>query len=291
EFYVDVKKDRAHVEIFTINSRTYYVHKPNDDFLNPVNNGNDTIFTGEKNHLLKVKNGYRLLYKPTRSKKTRSIKLEESLKDERSVLRNKAYTFDLRLRIQKLENLMPDSSHPTDSGSVLTNSGKTYLNGIDINLPCSLYKKQVDKLGDSLTALLLKQDTLLQYFYPTSDSIEFLDSAIIHSMLSKASYYYVSSYSNDFLYQLSLKKPEYLINYLDGNPANKNEILNAIRDHYEYEAIIEKVKEVETRSVARKEVMKQKGKRVKGDILAATGITLLIAAEVTAMVLLGIWIF
>jgi hypothetical protein len=102
---------------------------------------------------------------------------------------------------------------------------------------------------------------------------------------------YKYKYGQFLLYKISLYSPECLIHYADKNTENKKTFLHAIKEHNEYSQIVKKVKETQLNTKGKKEIVKQKSKRIIEDAAIATLYITLILVEIAAFVLVVIWIF
>ena len=126
-------------------------------------------------------------------------------------------------------------------------------------------------------------------YYNKIDSIALLDSNDVFKLLSKANYKYY--YGKFLLYKLAEKNPELLIQYIDKNPLNKKAILLAIRNHNNFKEITKNIEEADLTSKGKKQITKQKSKRVITDVGIGTVYFTVVISEVALLTAFTIWIF
>jgi hypothetical protein len=284
KLFVNINKDSAHVEIFETEYPDFCFIKK-DEFLLSSNTSKDTCFVGKQTKLLKRRNDYYLIYKNNNSNKTKEIKLELCQNDERKTYRNNAYATKKRICLHKLEDSL---SGP--GGFINVNVNNTIRSIPDSNATDSTYRELVDHFSDSLlNRILMLKDPIVDYYYKVSDSIDKLDTAEINKLLLNASYDY--AYGQYFLYKLSVKRPAFLVSYIDINPPNKKSLLKAIRHHNNYKEIIKEVKNTKPNTKGKKEIVRQKFNRNCEDgLVGAAVVTVYVAFPLGLLTLLTFWI-
>lgn len=246
----------------------------------------DTLFSGKYYHILKRKNNYLLFYRPDPRKKKYKVILRECKVDDRSYRRLEAYA---ELKDQEIYSLRDSVLAP---GMELYSSLRRTFIYSDQNLPDSLLRKQIDSVSDSLKHEIIHvHKPKVELYTKVGDSIATTDTATIFRLLANAGYDRGNRYSQLFLEKLAYSKPEYLIQYIDQNPINKKEVLNTIAGHRLNKQIVRRVKEIDVITPGKKEIVKQRGKRVRQNIVAGGTALFLVAFEVGLIVGLITWIF
>ena len=281
--FVEINKDSAHVEIFSV-SPPDFTAKNCDEILFSINNVSDACFEGRSTKIIKNRSYY-LFYKPNYRKRPYKIKLKSCTNDNRKKFRNEAYASDKRIMIRNLNDSLsgPKSIAHLDINNPIRRVTQNHLSD-------SNFVDLVDSVSDSLIKIILTtKDSLVDYYYIMSDSINKLDSINIYKLLANGAYNY--PFEKYFMYRLSLTRPDYLIRYVDKDPVNKKSLLKAIRNHNNYKEIIKKVKETPLKSTGKKEIQKQKAKRIMTDFAIGTAYVSIILSEVALLTGIIIWIF
>ena len=278
-YFADVRNDNARVEAFRYDYPDFY-YKDFDEVLKSVNTGSDTLYSGKNAHIIHHRNKYYLIYKTTK------VRLDTISFKELNYYRNKVYESTKRIEVMHLEDSLR-SSHYVFNPNI--NNTFRLLNK---DIPDSTFKILADRTSDSLINIILKiHKPKFDYYVRMGDSIDKLDTTTIFNLLANTEYNYNISSSMYFLYKLALKKPEYLIQYIDKNPPNKNSILDAIKDSKVSNFIIDKVKEVNVNTEGKRGIVKQRVKRIRENTVAITVYTLIVVGEIALLVFLGTLIF
>ncbi len=288
QYYAEVKQDTARVEIFLNKSieHSYNQQLMCDEVLLRNKRKSDTLFIGKENLIVfKFDFLYLISKNVITSEKTISkVRLKRTEKDYRPYLRKSTYSAD---KIQFIRKLLDSLACPKNK-----DRPKIYTSLYSLNSESNLstYKLKFDSIYQAELALIHStRDTMVDFYYKTADSIAQTDSATILSLLSKADYGY--NYAHYFLYKLSQVKPEILIKYVDSNPSNKKALLKDIRYNKYCNSIHKSVKNTKTNTKGKKEILKQKRRRITESTLLGAAYVTIIAAEVSLVVLLVVWIF
>jgi len=283
-FFVEFKNDSAHIEIFS-NSPPDFVYKVCDEMIIANTASRDTCLKGKQIKILNRRHAYFLLFKPDNRKTEFKIKLKLCLNDNRKCFRYDAYSSKKRIDIMRMQDSL---SGPEIFINLDVNNTIRRISN-DCIADCN-YLETVDKVSDSLTNILLKiNNPIVKYYYNASDSIEQIDTAEVFRLLANANY--IFPYAKFFLNKIALNRPACLIQYVDKDPVNKKSLLLAIRDHNNYREIIKNVKKTPMTSAGKKEIQKQKSKRVMTDIAVKTVYASIILCEVALLTGVIIWIF
>jgi hypothetical protein len=248
----------------------------------------DTLFIG-KRYRLEKKNGTFQLSYILYDGKTSTINLDTCRFDDRLQLRKNGYSIAQQNRI----SMVADSLSGPNS-RINVNLYHPIFSAYHDTLPENKYKEKVDRISDSLVNVIqILHNPMIDSFYVKIDSIQYLDSTAIYSLLSKANYDF--HYGRCLLERVAFQRPECLIGYIDSNPLNKNKLLRAIRNHAKYREINQKINASLPETKGRSLLLKQKKKREVADtvdtITAATIISAIVIGEVALVVLFFAWIF
>jgi hypothetical protein len=282
--FVDIDNDTARIESFSDHYWSFFV--VSEEFLVSKKGAKDTLFSGKHYHILKKKKKYLLSYRSSNSKEVYKIKIKICPNDNRRQLRNEAY---YGVKFSEIERLEDSLLAP---GKELIYPSSFYPRINNTELPEHLFREWADKTTDSMRFQILNvHKPKIDLYARVGDSIGFVDTSIVFDLLAKADYVYGDNYSKLFLDKLTSAKPEYLIQYIDKNPANKEEVLNAILWHKQNKEIVKRVKKVNVSSLGKNEIVKQRGKRVRLDVAAVSFGILGAAVEVGLIVLVIALIF
>ncbi len=278
DYYLEIFQDSAHLEIFCFPPASNYV-KLYDEILYSENKVNNVLFIGKQYQISKKENDLYLADKT--QKKVEKIKLETGKLDRR----------EKNAHLEYIESQL-DEIQDSLSGPFGSNEYKTGRIAGLINADEYLYDdytKLVNHIKDTMVMNMLKsKDPETDFFYNILDSLSYVDSNLVYNLLSNVNFN--GFYGKKLIYKLALQKPEYLINYVDKNPENKDSLLLAIREHKNNREIHENIKKTPGKSVGRKEILKQKTKREAGNI-ATTGLFgVVVVAELSVLVLGIIWL-
>ncbi len=279
DFYAELNKDSAHVEIFRYN-RYYLTGTISDEFLLPKSNSRDTLFAGKQNKIIRSQGSYYLLYYNKLSKKHGKIKLEISRTDDRELYRKQAYAYTKKRSLMRLEDSLsgPVKTIRTDYYEVIN-----YINSGGVS--SDNYAILVDRAFDSLSAKIIElKDPVAINFYNTLDSLDRLDSNRIYNLLSTANYNFF--YGKYLLEKVAKEKPELLVRYIDKDPGNKKTILQTIKYHSHLYEIIKNVKTVPLKTKGKKEIVRQKRKNTISNTVAGGLYISIILAELALLTLL-----
>lgn len=279
-FFVEVNENAAHVEIFSIHHETYLVKKQNEEFLKPVYSG-DTAFAGKENHLIKRGNKYRLVYIPWQEAKIYGIKLKSCTNDSRTVFRGTAYPFEVRAMDEKPEVSISDSNSRTASPTILTNASESSVDQkrSEVSVSDSIYTVKAGLSAESIITRQIKKTTMLHFS---------LNSISLNLRQPTVSQDHFVSNSNDFLIETSAREPEYLI---EKNPFMKAEIQNLSRAEEGNKQFIQKVKLKNSISPEQGALIQASPKGFTSSSFTLTMLSLVIATEIGAVMLLAYWIF
>lgn len=279
EFYVEINKDSAHVEIFRYN-RYYFTGKKSDEFLFRQTNKGDTLFAGEKNKIIKTKGLYYLLYYPKNQKKQSKVELMLCLSDNRENLRKQDYSFIMKQKLIRLEDSL---SGPVIS--IKTNADEAISDLNTSKFSYHEYKRVTSRLSDSLILKIIElKDPVASYFYAAIDSLKLLDTNRVYNLLSTAKYNFF--YGKYLLEKVAKEKPELLVRYIDKDPSNKKTLLQTIKYHRHGYEMIKNVKAVPLKTKGKKEIVKQKRKNAVDNALASGLYITIILAELALLTLL-----
>ncbi len=284
-FYAEIKKDSSYLEVFFLEPPDFINKGINDTLISDGINGRIS-YTGKQTQIVKIGNTYYLTYpKNWRNGKKKNIELKILKNDRRDSIRNEAYACDKRVMLMKMAD------------SLL---GSDYLIRYDINKAIRAITKEhimdsnfvelVDEAADSIVnKIMTEKDPFVDHYYKMADSIEQLDTAVIYQLLSKENLKF--KYCQYFIYQLSIKKPENLISYLDKNPSNKEVILSSIRNSPNLKEITKNVRKTSIKSKGEKEILKQRRKKIASDIAIGSAYGAIVLSEIGLVILAIIWIF
>lgn len=277
-FYVEMTKEGAHVEAFRYFH--YSIGKRADEHLLPSTNAKSTIFKGPQSQILKTNNKYFLLYKFPNKKKAVEIELTISPTDPREEIRKKAYLADKIRYLRRFEDSL--------SGAQVTlnmpiREPFRFIN--DSGQTSGDYARLIDSVSDSLiTKIIELKDPSVNYFYSRIDSLQYLDTMTVYSLLEKTNYTFF--YSQYILQKIALEKPGLLIRYLDKKPTNKKTVLRTIKYHRALDEIVNKVKESPLKTKGKREIVRQKAKRQAGSFFGGVTYVTIILAEFSLLILL-----
>lgn len=286
EFYVEINQDRVLVDQFNLDPHGRLISATNEEIL--TNRNQDTLFIGNR-YRLEKKNGTFQLSCILNDGKTLSVGLDTCRFDYRLQHRKNEYSNVQQNRISMLEDSL---------------SGPDFLINVNLYHPIfsayhdtlseKEYKEKVDRVSDSLVSVIqILHNPMIDSFYVKIDSIQYLDSTAIYSLLSKADYDF--HYGRFLLERVAFQRSECLIGYIDSNPLNKKKLLMSIRNHRSYKGMIEKVKAASPETDGKNLIVKQKRKRVTHDVVLniTAGITVsaIVISEVALVVMLFAWIF
>lgn len=278
DYYVEMIRDSVHLEIFNLPPSSNYV-KLHDEFLYSDNKNSNVLFIGKQFQISKTENKIYLIDKSI--KKEGKIKLEICKLD----LRDKNAHLDYIER--ELDELKDSLSGPFGFNYDRNESIKGAINADEYLYDD--YVKLVNNIKDSIAINILKsKDPKVDFYYNILDSLSFIDSNIVYDLLSKVNF--KSFYGKKFIYKLALHRPEYLVNYMDKNSLNKDSLLIAIKDHKKSNEIIQKVKETPGKSEGRREILKQKTKRMSGNIATVGLYGVVVLAELSVLVVGILWL-
>ncbi|MBL7911852.1 MAG: hypothetical protein JNJ41_12415 [Bacteroidia bacterium] len=279
EFYVEINRDSAHVEIFRYN-RYYFTGKKSDEFLTRQNNKGDTLFAGEKNKIIKTKGLYYLLYYANNQKKQSKVELMLCRSDNRENLRKQDYAFIMEQQLMRLEDSL--------SGPVISIKTNALEAINDLNTSQYSYhefKRVTARVSDSLILKITElKDPVAGYFYAALDSLKLLDTNRVYNLLSTAKYNFF--YGKYLLEKVAKEKPELLVLYVDKEPANKKAVLQAVKYHKHIYEIIKNVKATPAKTKGKKEIIKQKRINAMDNALAGGLYISIILAELALLTLL-----
>jgi hypothetical protein len=292
QFYVDINSDSTHLEIFAFSDRGF-CKKEYDKYLLPNTKSNDICFQNKDVQIQKKGDHYFLLFKSSllhkvnKHDKRNKIQLKPCIQDDRLVQRKRAYFSEKETYLRKLEDSLrgPINSVPQYSRFGTMTLWSDSLSFDDF---IAITNKISDSLIDKITK---KTDPIVRNYYNACDSINKLDTSIICHLLADIVYNYTYSYEKYFIYRLALTRPECLIQYVDKNPVNKLSLLRAIRNHNKYKEITNSVKECSLNTKGKKEIVRQKTKRIVTDITLGTAYLAIILSELALMTGIIIWIF
>jgi hypothetical protein len=263
--YVELKGDSAHLEIFK--DQLYSLIKIHDEVL--TKSQDSTMPYGSSNKVIKQKNKYYLLYKPSTSNDVTKIELKPCLKDIRESLRKEAYFCQ---KNQELSQLQDSLAGPAQRSTYsLTRNTDT--------IPSKEYIRITDQLMDSLSKeVIASADKTAQSFYKDMDSIYNMKQNEIFNLLNKAKYEY--HYGRSLVYTTATVRPEILISFIEKNNTNKLIVLRTIRDHKYLKGIITKVKAYPVDTYGKAEILKQNRKRNVRESAGRAAFAGLILAEI-----------
>jgi hypothetical protein len=274
-YYVELNKDSAHVEVYK--DFIYSVAKWDDVMLFTKGQG-EVLFTSENNKIVKDKNSLYLLHKETPGKNVLRLKLVQAPRDDREGLRMESHYCMRKDQLYKLE----------DSLAGLTGKSTYTLNRDKDWTSSAGYIKELDKVFDSLSRKITrKADANAVRTYAIMDSLPQMSASDLLEYLKKAKFEYY--YGQTLLYRMGTQRPEVLIAFLNKHPERKEEVLTAIRDHKYYKEIIASVKSWPEKTPVKKEIEKQKRKRMARDGAFRSLYFGLIAIE--AVVIIGLIAF
>ena len=277
-FYADINTDSAHVEIFEYAPK-FFMLQDLDECLKPKNQDDKLKYISTKSQIEQKRGKFYLTYK-IENEKNKKVKLKSCKTDYRLDFRKRSYSTKKATYSHKLN----------DSLSANINFGSSAFFLTQENLPFDEYTKAVDVIFDSInTRILFFKDTTVNLYYMKANAISQIDSGEIYDLLEKANY--KNTCAKYFIYKLSQQKPEALVNYVKKEPVNKKELLNLIMDHERFKEITNNVKAIPVKSSAKKQIVKQKTKRIAEDTAIASGLITLVMAELAIIPLLIVWIF
>jgi hypothetical protein len=289
-FYVDINSDSAHLEIFAFSNRGF-CKKEYDKYLLPNAKSSDICFQNNDVQIQQKGNHYFVLFKSSLLHKVKlhdkrnKIHLKPCIQDDRLLQRKRAYYWEKATYLRKLEDSLRG---PINSIPQYSRFGTMALWSDSLSLDDFVAITNI--ISDSLIYKITKiTDPVVRNYYNACDSINKLDTSIICNLLADMVYNY--SYEKYFIYKLALKRPDCLIQYVDKNPVNKVSLLRAIRNHNKYKEITKSVKECSLNTKGKKEIVRQKTKRVVTDISLGTAYLTIILSELALTTGFFIWIF
>ncbi|MFA7274051.1 MAG: hypothetical protein WC044_09285 [Crocinitomicaceae bacterium] len=286
KFFVEVFADSAKVEVF----RNYYLYryefayKEGEEILVGQSN-TDTLFRGIQNQLYKKKKTF-YLKSSFNGKDVFIVKLSDCKYDSRDLLRKKAYS---SRQMHQLNRLQDSLSHPNQTEFTDVTSAFYQLNRDSGSFEA--YALRTNRCADSLREMIIlsSRSAAVDRYYEVGLSLDTADSSEVFKLLENANYQY--EYARYFVFTLSQVKPDWLIQYVDKNPANKESLLKNIKNHPHFKEIHQKVKESSMNLNGRKEILKQKRKRNTSNVAVGALSVTIVLAEVALVVGLIIWIF
>lgn len=268
-YWVDLKKDSVHVEIFKDHSS--FLEKLDDEVLK-TQGMNKVLFWSSRNKILNQKNTLYLVNKDASGKEQR-IKLQQASKDDRENLRMESYYSFKNTEINTLQDSLAGSN------------GKSAFT-LEKNMDWSTssdYFKAVDKAAAELSKKInAKADPTALSFYKIMDSVPTMSASDLLEYVGKAKYEFY--YGKTLLYRVGVHRPEVLVAHMNKNPSNYDQILLTIKDHKYYKEIIEGVHSWPEKSKAKKDIEKQKRKRMMKDGAYRNLFKGLIVAEVAIVI-------
>jgi hypothetical protein len=131
---------------------------------------------------------------------------------------------------------------------------------------------------------------LTDYYYRKIDSLAFLDSGQILGLLSLVKSQYPkpsgSFFCNKLIFEISKKRPEILIHYLEQNPTNKKQILSSIQNHERLNEIGKNVKSVKDKKKVKKLISRYIRRKKVGNFMGPVIYGTIILGEISLLIFL-----
>lgn len=177
---------------------------------------------------------------------------------------------------------LKDSLSVPDSALSRSLSDSFFLKSSD-SISLAQFKAKINLITDSLIlAINSSKNPAIDTLHRKIDSIAFMSQAQIEHLLQTADYKLY--YTQRLLYNLSILRPQVLIDYVAKKPTNKKEILRAIRWNLRAEEICDHVRAVKASSKAKRQISRQYGLQKLTDVGIGAAYISIICVEIGLLV-------